>query len=67
MESTELRWLTIAEAACHARISRTTLYKLMAQGKLTPRKLGARTLLARQELDQLIETGIARANKRGSR
>lgn len=67
MDSLDSPWLTIAEAARHARISRSTLYKFMARGDLRPRKLGARTLLARQELDRLIEAGVARADKRGGR
>jgi excisionase family DNA binding protein len=49
------RWMTVAEAATYARISRSGLYKLIAAGRLPIRKLGARTLVDRRDIDALIE------------
>ena len=54
-----LKWLSPAEAANYARVGKTRLYELLKSGALRPRKLGRRTLIARAELDQLIETGTA--------
>jgi excisionase family DNA binding protein len=48
-------WLTQAEACQHARIGRSTLWKLCKSGALRARKLGARILISRAELDALIE------------
>lgn len=54
-----LAWLSAAEAAHYARVGRTKLYELIKTGALKPRKLGRRTLIARAELDALIDNGAA--------
>lgn len=51
-------WLSVAEAATHARVSRSKLYLLIAAGALPVRKLGARTLVNRAELDALIDRSV---------
>ena len=60
-------WLSVAEAATHARVSRSSLYLLIAAGALPVRKLGRRTLIARAELDSLIEAGTAPTAPGGTR
>jgi excisionase family DNA binding protein len=55
------RWMTVAEAAAYARISRSGLYQFVASGRLPIRKLGARTLVDRGDVDRLIESGTASA------
>mgnify|MGYP001222862370 CR=1 FL=1 len=37
-------------------LSRTTLYKLFSSGKLTPRKVGKRTLILAAELDAFVNS-----------
>jgi excisionase family DNA binding protein len=64
------RWLTPAEACEFARIGRTTLYRLCRKGHIRPRKIGARTLIARAELDAFIDgrvTGLPAIAKGGDR
>lgn len=51
----DARWMTVAEGAQYARISRSGLYKFIATGRLPIRKLGARTLVDRCDIDRLIE------------
>ena len=46
--------VTISEATERTGIGRTSLYKLFSIGKLTPRKLGKRTLILVEELDALV-------------
>ena len=48
--------VTIPEATERTGIGRTTLYKLFSTRKLTPRKLGKRTLILVDELDQLVKS-----------
>jgi excisionase family DNA binding protein len=54
-------WLTIAEGARYVRLSRATVYQRIAEGAIRPRKIGGRVLLAREELDALIEASAAPA------
>lgn len=44
----------ITDAVLRTGISRSALYKLINQGRLTPRKFGRRTLILWQELEHLI-------------
>lgn len=46
---------TIKEAAAVCGIGRTTIYGLINAGELTPIKIGARTLIAHNDLEALIE------------
>jgi hypothetical protein len=48
--------VTIPEATALSGIGRTSLYKLFSVGKLTPRKLGKRTLILVEELDALVKS-----------
>jgi len=48
--------VTIPEATDRTGIGRTSLYKLFTLGKLTPRKLGKRTLILVEELDELVKS-----------
>ena len=59
----EVPWLSIFDPARYARIGKTRLYQLINLGELRPRKLGRRTLLARAEIDALIEAGSAPTTK----
>ncbi len=45
---------TLEEATAATGISRSGLYRLIGEGKLTPRKIGGRTLLVADELHALI-------------
>lgn len=46
--------MTITDAVAYSGIGRTKLYELIKEGKLTPRKLGARTLILTEELDAYV-------------
>ena len=48
--------VTIPEAIERSGIGRSSLYKLFTQGRLTPRKLGKRTLIMVEELDALVKS-----------
>ena len=56
-------WLSVPDAVAHSSLSRSLLYRLMADGRLKARKVGSRTLLSRAEIDALIETGTAPAGR----
>lgn len=47
--------VTIYEAGALTGLSRSTIYKLFNEGKLTPRKAGKRTLILVTELEAFIE------------
>ena len=48
--------LPIPEAADYIGVGRTTIYKLISARKLRPRKLGKRTLLIVEDLDELVRS-----------
>lgn len=52
---------SIAEAVTASGIGRTTLYKLIAEGRLEARKIGSRTVIPRSSLVALIEGAPALA------
>lgn len=52
--------VTLREASRITGLSRSTLYKLFNQGKLTPRKVGKRTLILTAELDKFVNSLPAR-------
>lgn len=47
---------TVTEACAAARISRTSLYKAIAEGKLIARKRGRRTVILASDLRSFSET-----------
>lgn len=49
--------LSVAEACRVSSIGRTTLYQLIANGRLKTRKIGTRTLVLTSSLRALIEGG----------
>jgi excisionase family DNA binding protein len=49
-------FFTINETCDYLRISRNTLYKLFDTGQLRRRKLGARVLVHKADLDHYIES-----------
>jgi hypothetical protein len=53
------RWMTVAEAADHARCNRQRIYNLRSAGVLARTGDGGRALVDRLELDALIESGAA--------
>jgi len=53
---------TVSETAQLLHISRGNLYRLISEGKLTPVKLGKRTLFSEQELEAFIE-GLKKARR----
>ena len=57
MEKLDRVLLTVPEACDYLRISRATLYRHIKQGKITPIKIGRRTLIDKSDLDRLIEEG----------
>ena len=46
----------VKEATKALGIGRTTLYKLIEEGRLMPKKIGRRTLFRAEDLRQLIDT-----------
>lgn len=53
------RTFSVNEAASYLKISRAMLYKLMADGRLVPSKLGARTVFVGAELQKLLNASRA--------
>ena len=47
--------VTIPEAAEMIGIGRSSIYKLFDEGKLTPRKMGKRTLILVEDLKRFVE------------
>ena len=56
----ERRWLTVTEAAAHARCSAQRIYNLRSGGQLSRTGDGGRALVDRFELDELIRQGGVR-------
>jgi len=56
--SIDFRYLSfsVSEAAAHLRISRALIYKLIAAGKLTPSKIGNRTIITGAEIERLTQS-----------
>jgi excisionase family DNA binding protein len=48
--------VTIPEAVAMTGIGRSSLYRLFAEGKLTPRKSGKRTLVLFSDLKRYVES-----------
>jgi excisionase family DNA binding protein len=46
--------ITVREACQFSGLGKTSIYKLVRAGKLTPRKFGKRTLIVRSELESLL-------------
>lgn len=60
-------WLTVAEAAHHARVSEISVRRWLRTGKLTPHRPDGRVrrpLVNRQELDAFIAASAAPARDR---
>lgn len=53
------RTFSVSEAATYLKISRAMLYKLMADGRVVPSKLGARTVFTGAELQRLLDASRA--------
>lgn len=51
--------LTVPDAVRFSGLNRSALYRLMSEGKLTPRKVGKRTLLLTDDLRNVLETAPA--------
>jgi excisionase family DNA binding protein len=51
--------LRVNEACVAAGISRSTIYKLMTSGKLRTTKVGGRRLILREDLQALLQAGVA--------
>lgn len=47
---------TVKEVLAKLKITRATLYRYMAQGKITPVKLGGRTMFKESDLDAFIQS-----------
>ena len=56
-KSDEKRALRVNEAAAQYGISRSTIYKIMAEGTLRTVKIGGRRLIPRDALEALIAGG----------
>ena len=48
------RKFTIAETADELRCSRSTIFKLLREGKLARTKIGTRTLITGEAIDRLV-------------
>ncbi len=53
-EEVERQGYNVAEAARIIGIGRTTMHKLLNQGRLRPIKIGSRTIIPRSEIDRLL-------------
>jgi excisionase family DNA binding protein len=54
------RALSVREAAHSCGLSRTTLYRLIADGKLLTLKIGSRRLVRPEAIEALLEAGEAK-------
>lgn len=50
---------TIDEVVAASGLGRTTIYELIKRGELPRVKVGARTLIRRQDLDAMLERKLA--------
>ena len=57
INQTERRALSIKEAAQSCGLSRATVYRLIADGKLTTLKIGSRRIVTVAALDALLNGG----------
>ena len=48
------RLFSVGEAADYLRVSRTMIFKLLRQGKLTPTKIGTRTLISGEAIERML-------------
>ena len=55
-KSTNKLAVSIREAVTLSGIGRSSLYKLIKQGRLTPRKVGRRTLILIEDLEDLVRS-----------
>ncbi len=53
--------VSIAEAARRLGVGRSTLYALFRDGRLTPLKIGRRTVVAASDLDRFVADLAAKA------
>jgi excisionase family DNA binding protein len=53
----------VNEAALYLRISRATLYKLIQQKKISPTKIGARTIILAPELERFLAQAQVRTKQ----
>lgn len=60
------RWLTLYEAANYVSLSRATLYRQAALGRLDLVRVGGRTLVAVAELDRFMARETRRGGDRGA-
>jgi excisionase family DNA binding protein len=54
------RLFSVPEAADLLRISRTMIFKLFREGKLTPTKIGTRTLISGAAIERLLGAETAK-------
>jgi excisionase family DNA binding protein len=47
--------VTVQEACAILRMGRTTLYEMLATGRLRARKLGSRTVFRRSDIDEFLK------------
>ena len=59
-QKTPTRWLTVDEAAVYIGAQRQRIYDLRSSGRLGRYGDGARALVDRNELDDLITDGVVR-------
>jgi excisionase family DNA binding protein len=54
IEENRLRLVTVKEAGAYARMGKTRLFQLMAEGKITYRKNGRTTLVSLDSIDDYL-------------
>ena len=55
------RLFSVAEAADYLRVSRTMIFKLLRLGRLTPTKIGTRTLISGAAIERLLAAKVEEA------
>lgn len=50
---------TVNEAVKACGLGRTTIYELIKAGELKPAKVGARTLILRSDLEDMLQRAVA--------
>lgn len=53
-ETVERQGYNVSEAARIIGIGRTTMHKMLNQGRVRPIKIGARTIIPKSEIDRLL-------------
>ncbi len=56
-ETVERQGYNVSESARIVGVGRTTMHKMIREGRIRPIKIGARTIVPRSEIDRILRGG----------